>query len=180
MVQPPLNCLPDQPFPLSPVSKLFKTVKSRRNRLCGLHCGRATTDVCWCSTESNDPRCFCSAQPADSSNSIELPDENWTQTKCESLTLSQGAPRPPFGTLKSGVGPIFARRSRPDGHNGSCAPGLRTSDPTALNLVKAAKPNRHFLRVQHHRHPACPALSFTSGVLGKSHFWKNECRILTR
>ena len=40
----------------------MQAVKSQRNRLCDRHRGRATTDVCWCSPESNDPR--STAQPA--------------------------------------------------------------------------------------------------------------------
>lgn len=51
-------------------------------------------------------------------------------------------PRPPGGQAR-GAGTPFPGRG---GSNGSCARRLRIPDPTALNFVKAAKPNRDFLR----------------------------------
>ena len=99
-----------------------------------------------------------------------------TQSSCELRTQIRSSARAwhcrrdpygdPLGPKNPAWAPFWAKRSRHDGHNGVCARGLRTSDPTALNLAKAAKPNRHFLRVQHHH---CRTASFTQGVLGEFH-----------
>ena len=99
-----------------------------------------------------------------------------TQSSCEHQTGIRSSAKArhcpgdtygdPLGPENPPWAPFSAKRSRHDGHNGVCARGLRTSDPTALNLAKAAKPNRHFLRVQHHH---CRSGSFTPGVLGELH-----------
>ena len=101
--------------PLSPGCQApFKTPSEIwRNRLCELHCGRATTDVCCCSPESNDlpaqpaaPR----AAPTQSSSQA----ENFTQIKCQGLTSSQDAPWAPLGPENPPWAPFLAKRSRHD------------------------------------------------------------------
>ena len=73
----------------------LQAVKSQRNRLCDRHRGRATTDVCWCSPESNDPRTTQPNPPPSSSNSIKPSASNSPQIKSKAWQGPKACPEGP-------------------------------------------------------------------------------------